>query len=101
MLSEDSVVTDSGNGFVSVRHQAITLTNTDTLSNGPLGTNFSEIFIDQNGFENVFFKMVAISQIVVHHIFNPFNQLYPELQWIKRWKYDIWLPSHIHHPNLS
>ena len=34
-----------GNGLSPVRHQAITWTNADLLSFGPLRTNFSEILI--------------------------------------------------------
>ena len=37
---------DSGNGLAPVRRQAITWTNADLLSIGPLGTNFSEILIE-------------------------------------------------------
>ena len=33
------------NGLLLVRHHAITWTNTDLLSNGPLGTNLGEILI--------------------------------------------------------
>ena len=36
---------DSGYGLVPVRHQAITWTNTDSLSTGSSGTNFNEIRI--------------------------------------------------------
>ena len=36
----------SGNGLLPVGHQAITWTNPDLLSIGPLGTNFSEIWIE-------------------------------------------------------
>ena len=35
----------SDNGLLPVQHQAITSTNADLLSIGPLGTNFSEILI--------------------------------------------------------
>ena len=57
----------SGNGLSPVWCQAITWTNADFLSTGPLGTNFSEIqikmqnlLINENAFENVVCKMVAI-----------------------------------------
>ena len=57
----------SGNGLSPVRWQAITSTNADLLSIGPLGTNFSEIqieikkiFIHENAFENVVCEMAAI-----------------------------------------
>ena len=50
----------SRNGLSPVRRQAITWTNADLLSIGPLGTNFSEIriqntklFMNENVFENV------------------------------------------------
>ena len=38
-----SVSIGSGNGLLSVRRQAITWTNADLLSFGPLRTNFGEI----------------------------------------------------------
>ena len=50
---------DSYNGLSPVRCQAVTLPNTDLLSVGPLGTNFSIIriknktFIHENAFENI------------------------------------------------
>ena len=36
----------SGNGLPPVQRQAITRTNADLLSAGPLGTNLSEIWIE-------------------------------------------------------
>ena len=42
----------SGNGLSSVRCQAITWTNADLLSVGPLGTNFSEILIEIQAFSS-------------------------------------------------
>ena len=36
----------SGNGFAPSRQQAVTWTNADLLSTGPLGTNFSENLIE-------------------------------------------------------
>ena len=51
---------DPYNGLSPVRRQAITWTNTDLLSVGPLGTNFSiiriknpKLFIHENAFENI------------------------------------------------
>ena len=44
--SEIWVSSDSGIGLSPVRRQAITWTNADLLSIGPLGTNFSEISVD-------------------------------------------------------
>ena len=35
-----------GNGLLLVRRQAITCTNADLQSIGPVGTNFSEILIE-------------------------------------------------------
>ena len=35
-----------GTGILPIRHQAITWTNADFLSFGPLGTNFSEVLIE-------------------------------------------------------
>ena len=43
----------SGNGLSPVRRQAITWTNVDFLSIGPLGTNFSEIWIKIQNFSFV------------------------------------------------
>ena len=40
----------SGNGMSPVRHQAITWTNANLLSIGPLGTNFCEIRIKMQNF---------------------------------------------------
>ena len=55
----------SDNGLSPSRRQAIIWTNTDILSIGPLGTNFCEIligiFIQENAFENIVWKMAAIS----------------------------------------
>ena len=57
----------SGNGLSLLQRQAITWTNADLLSIGPLETNFNEIlsqgsiiFIQENAFENVVCKMAAI-----------------------------------------
>ena len=36
----------SGNGLLPARRQAITWNNADLLSIGPIGTNFSEIWIE-------------------------------------------------------
>ena len=47
--------TGSGNGLSPVLHQAITWTNADLLSIGPLGTNFIEIWIKIQKFS--FLKM--------------------------------------------
>ena len=60
--------TCSGNGLTPVRRQAITWTNSDFLSIGPLGTNVSEIrskknttlFIHENAFQNDVWEMAAI-----------------------------------------
>ena len=61
------VIIASGNGLSPFRHQAITWTNADSLSIGPLGTNSSEIrikipklFIHENAFEIVVCEMSAI-----------------------------------------
>ena len=40
----------SDNGLLPVQHQAITWTNADLLSIGPLGINFSEIWIKKQKF---------------------------------------------------
>ena len=54
-------ITGSNNGLSPGQHQAIFWTNAGILSIGPLGTNFSEIFIIQgNAFENVTRKLAAI-----------------------------------------
>ena len=45
----------SGNGLSPVGRQAVTLTNAGLLSIGPLGTNFSEIWIKMQNFS--FMKM--------------------------------------------
>ena len=57
----------SNNALLAGRHQAIIWTNTGILLIGPLGTNFSEIlnrnsyiFIQENVFENVSWKMFSI-----------------------------------------
>ena len=39
------IIIVSSNGLLPVQHQAITWTNADLLKIGPLGTNFSEIWI--------------------------------------------------------
>ena len=59
----------SNNDLLPTRCQAITSTNDGLLSIGHLGTNFTEIsiknmriFIQENGFENVIYKMAAISE---------------------------------------
>ena len=44
--SLNCVSVGSGNGLPPLRYQAITWTNAGLLSNGPLGTNFSEIQIE-------------------------------------------------------
>ena len=52
-----------GLGNVHVRRQAITWTNTDLLSIGPLKTNLNKnkiIYIPENAHENVVCKMAAI-----------------------------------------
>ena len=56
-----------GNGLSPVRRQAITWTSDGLLSIEPLGTNFSEIwmeiqkiYIHENAFKNVVCKMAAI-----------------------------------------
>ena len=59
-------VIGSDNGLSPGRRQAIIWTNAGILLIGPLGTNFSEIFIkmdifiQENAFENVVWKMAAI-----------------------------------------
>ena len=50
------VIIGSGNGFSPVQHQAITLTTDEILQNGPLRTNFTEIwttkiFSQENAFK--------------------------------------------------
>ena len=57
----------SDNGLMPGRHQANIWTNAGILLIGPLGTNFSGIlienlyiFIQENAFENVVWKMAAI-----------------------------------------
>ena len=52
---------------MAYRYQAMILTNTCLLSNGPLGANFSEIliknikiFIHENASENIVCEMAAI-----------------------------------------
>ena len=42
-ITMDWVIIDSANGLPPVRHQAITWTNADSLSIGPLETNCSKI----------------------------------------------------------
>ena len=45
------VIIGPGNGFVPNRHKAITWTNDDFLSIGPLGTYFSKIWVEvENNF---------------------------------------------------
>ena len=58
----------SNNGLSPGRRQAIIWTNAGILLIGPLGTNFSEIlieksniFVEENTFENVFCEMLFIS----------------------------------------
>ena len=60
-------ITGSGNGLSPGRGQAIIWTNAGILLIGPLETNFSELFIEklnifiqENSFENVVWKMAAI-----------------------------------------
>ena len=50
----------SDNGLSPSRHQAIIWTIAGILLIGPLGTNFSEIFIEENAFENVVCEMAFI-----------------------------------------
>ena len=59
------------NGLVAVWHQTITWTNGHLLAIGPLVANYSEIamktlniFFQENGFENVVCKMLAILFII-------------------------------------
>ena len=47
------VIIGPGNGFVPNRHKAITWTNDDFLSIGPLGTYFSKVWVEV---ENNFYK---------------------------------------------
>ena len=50
----------SGNGLSPIRCQAITWTNADLLSIGPLGTNFSDIWIKCNfSFMKMYLKMLS------------------------------------------
>ena len=67
----------SNNGLSPGRRQAIIWTNDKILLIGPLGTNFSEIwnfnrnsniFVQENAFENAVWKMAAI---------------FPRPQWVK------------------
>ena len=59
LLSHICVSIGSDNGLSPVQHQAITWTNACLLSNGPLGTNFSEIRtkIQNFLFKKMHFKM--------------------------------------------
>ena len=50
----------SHNGLSPGRHQVIIWTNANILLIGPLGTNFSEILIQENAFENLVWIMAAI-----------------------------------------
>ena len=66
-ISKWTIIGSADNGLSPGRHQAIFWTNTGILSMGHLGTNFNEIslkksyiFIQENPFENVVWKMVAI-----------------------------------------
>ena len=45
------VIIGSDNGLSPGRYQAIIRTNAGMLLIGPLGTNFSEIFIQENAFK--------------------------------------------------
>ena len=50
----------SDDGLSPGRRQAIIWTNAGILLTGPLGKNFSGIFIQENAFENIVCEMVAI-----------------------------------------
>ena len=60
-MSVNWVIIGSGKGLSPIR-QAITWTNAELLSNGLMGTKFSEIWIGilQNAFEMSSAKMAAI-----------------------------------------
>ena len=76
----------SGNGLPPVQCQAITWTNTDSWSIGPLGTNFSEIWIKIQDFSfmKMHFKMLSVKR-------RPFCPGGDELNtaisqhWFKKW----------------
>ena len=55
------VIIGPGNGLVTLRHQAITWTNGDSLSIRPLGTNFREIWMGMQIFslKKIYLKMSA------------------------------------------
>ena len=62
-----TTIIGSGNGLLTGQRQAIIWTNAGILLIGTLGTNFSEIsnqmsfiFIQENAYENVVWKMAAI-----------------------------------------
>ena len=66
-MLEIGVSIGSTNGVSPVQRQAITWTNADLFSIGPLGTKFREIgientkrFIHEMAFENVVLEMAAI-----------------------------------------
>ena len=60
MCVSNLIIIDSDNGLLSGRRQAIIWTNDGQLLIGPLGTNFSEILIQENAFESVVWEMAAI-----------------------------------------
>ena len=66
-VSKLTITIGSDNGLSPDRHQAIIRTNAGILLNGPPGTTFKEfffrntyIFVQENQFENVVWKMAAI-----------------------------------------
>ena len=72
----------SDNGLSLGRHEAIIWTNAEILSFEPLGTSFSEIlikiqniFIHENAFENVVWKMATILSRVLKYINHVHKQL--------------------------
>ena len=69
-MSVNSVTIGSGNGLSPIQRQAITRTNADSSSIGPLKTRRSEIrikqqnfFIHENALESVVCEMAAILSV--------------------------------------
>ena len=93
----------SDNGLSPGRRQAIIWTNAGILLIGPLGTNFSEIlieinyiFIQENAFENVVWKMAAIClglNVLTHSgLVLPYGSTDVGQHWLSWWL-TAW-PSH-------
>ena len=75
---DSSVSTGSGNGLLSVGHQAITWTNDNSLSIRPWGIYFNEILFEIHKFpsKNIYPRMSS-EQMAILFSFSRFRRTYP------------------------